>query len=155
LRVKDVAKLLTIRHVLSRDAATHFHFQSRQQDAVTGLSGDFNGGLELDYEAWRALLHSFCGRYRPEGVEPKSFAGSVRPATICGRAAVDRSCNAGRVLRTQQDVRLDSMELLCRLRVTEKHYTGASSVGAGEITPRIEAFTLAAIGTEPPDLRPT
>jgi AraC family transcriptional regulator, positive regulator of tynA and feaB len=75
-----------------------------------GLSGDFNGGLELDYDAWRVLLHSLCGRYSAEGVEPKSFVGSVRPAAICGCAAVDLSCNADRVERTQQDVRLDSME---------------------------------------------
>jgi AraC family transcriptional activator of tynA and feaB len=74
------------------------------------LSDDFNTVPALEYEEWKVLLRSLCGRYSPEGVEPKSFAGSVRPATICGCAAVDLSCNADRVERTQQDVRLDSME---------------------------------------------
>jgi AraC-like DNA-binding protein len=74
------------------------------------LSGDFNDGLDLDYEAWRVLLQSLCGRYSPEGVEPKSFAGAVRPATICGCAAVDLSGNADRYERTQQDARLDGVE---------------------------------------------
>jgi hypothetical protein len=44
-------------------------------------SGDFSSPPELDYEGWRGLLRSLCGRYNPEGIEPKAFAGWVRPVT--------------------------------------------------------------------------
>jgi hypothetical protein len=33
----------------------------------------------MDYEEWRVRVRSFCGRYSPEGVDPKTFAGSIRP----------------------------------------------------------------------------
>jgi AraC family transcriptional regulator, positive regulator of tynA and feaB len=64
----------------------------------------------MEYEAWRVLLHSVCGRYSPEGVEPDAFAGWVRPSSILGCTAVDLSCNAQRVERTSRDVRRDGME---------------------------------------------
>jgi hypothetical protein len=44
-------------------------------------SGDFSSPPELDYEGWRGLIRSLCGRYNPEGIEPKAFAGWVRPVT--------------------------------------------------------------------------
>jgi AraC family transcriptional activator of tynA and feaB len=71
---------------------------------------DFLDTPQLDYDAWRVLLRSICGRYSPEGVERKGFAGWVRPKDICGCAAVDLSCNAHRVERTPRDIRLDGME---------------------------------------------
>jgi hypothetical protein len=61
----------------AREAATHFDVRSRQQGAAIGLNSDLNAALELDYEAWRVLLRSLCGR-----------------ATICDCAAVDPSRNA-------------------------------------------------------------
>jgi AraC family transcriptional activator of tynA and feaB len=64
----------------------------------------------MEYEAWRALLRSVCGRYSPEGVELKAFAGSIRPLSVWGCAAVDLSCSARRVERTNRDARLDGME---------------------------------------------
>jgi AraC family transcriptional regulator, positive regulator of tynA and feaB len=64
----------------------------------------------MEYEAWRVLLQSACGRYSPEGVEPKNFVGSIRPLSVWGCAAVDASCNVHRVERTSRDVRLDGAE---------------------------------------------
>jgi AraC family transcriptional regulator, positive regulator of tynA and feaB len=64
----------------------------------------------MEYEAWRVLLRSVCGRYSPEGVELKDFAGSIRPFSLWGFAAVELSCCARRVERTNRDARLDGME---------------------------------------------
>lgn len=75
--------------------------------ATTRPCGDFNSTPALDYEAWRVLLQSLCGRYSPVGAEINTFAGSVKPRNILGCAAVDLSCNAHRVERTHRDVRLD------------------------------------------------
>jgi AraC family transcriptional activator of tynA and feaB len=64
----------------------------------------------MDYEAWRVLLRSVCGRYSPQGVEPKDFSGSFRPFGIWGCEAVDLSCNARRIERTNRDARLDGRD---------------------------------------------
>jgi AraC family transcriptional regulator, positive regulator of tynA and feaB len=71
---------------------------------------EFNGEPALEYEEWKVLLRTLCGRYSPEGVEPKAFEGSVRPAHIFGLEAVDLSCNAHRIERTYRDVRLDGTD---------------------------------------------
>jgi AraC family transcriptional regulator, positive regulator of tynA and feaB len=73
-------------------------------------SGDLSIGPALDYEAWRVLIRSLCGRYSPEGAELQAFAGSVRPLNMYGCAAVDLSCNAHRIERTQRDALLDGRE---------------------------------------------
>jgi hypothetical protein len=73
-------------------------------------SGDFSSPPELDYEGWRDLLRSLCGRYNPEGINPKTFAGWVRPVNVCGFTALNIACNAGRVERTYRDVRLDGAD---------------------------------------------
>jgi AraC family transcriptional regulator, positive regulator of tynA and feaB len=64
----------------------------------------------MDYEEWRLQVRSLCGRYNPEVVDRKTFAGSIRPASVWGCAAVATSCNVHRVERTSRDVRLDGME---------------------------------------------
>jgi AraC family transcriptional regulator, positive regulator of tynA and feaB len=64
----------------------------------------------LAYDAWRAAIHSYCGRFNPEGVEPSAFVGRLGPRTICGLVALDISCNSPRIERTQRDVRLDGNE---------------------------------------------
>jgi AraC family transcriptional regulator, positive regulator of tynA and feaB len=74
------------------------------------LRSDIDSDQAIDYEAWRVSLRSLCGQYNPEGAEHKAFAGTVRPLSICGCPAVDLSCNAHRVERTNRDVRLDGME---------------------------------------------
>ena len=74
------------------------------------LSDDFDTKSVLDFESWKATLRTLCGRYNPEGIELNDFAGSVRAAHICGFDAVDLSCNAHRIERTQRDVRLDGTD---------------------------------------------
>src|SRR3979490_2075987 len=73
-------------------------------------SGDFLSTPNLDYEAWRDVVRSICGRYTPDGIEPKTFAGRARVRSICGFRAVDLSSNAHRLERTHQDVRVDGMD---------------------------------------------
>jgi AraC family transcriptional activator of tynA and feaB len=68
------------------------------------------GATRLDYEAWRDLLRSMCGRYYSEGLEPDAFAGWVRPVTTPGFTALNIGCNAHRVERTYRDVRLDGAD---------------------------------------------
>jgi AraC-like DNA-binding protein len=76
-------------------------------------SHDVGGAPLLGFEAWRALLRTICGRYNPEGIDPKAFLGWVHPLNICGLAAVDIGWNALRVERTDRDVRLDGMAHYC------------------------------------------
>jgi AraC-like DNA-binding protein len=74
-----------------------------QSDGVPGTP-------QLDYDAWREMLRSMCGRYNPEGVEPNAFAGWVRPVSVCGITALNIGCNAHRVERTCRDARLDGVD---------------------------------------------
>ena len=71
---------------------------------------DFKNTPELDYEGWRDLLCSMAGRYNPEGIEPKAFAGWGRHVSVCGFTALDIGSNAPRVERTYRDVRLDGVD---------------------------------------------
>jgi AraC family transcriptional activator of tynA and feaB len=73
-------------------------------------SGGFIEGAQLDYETWRTAHHSICGRYNPEGVDPRAFAGWIRPLNVCGFQLVYIGCNAGRIERTHRDVRLDGQD---------------------------------------------
>jgi AraC-like DNA-binding protein len=74
-----------------------------QRDSISSTS-------LLNFEAWRALLRTICGRYNPEGIEHNAFIGWIRPMNVCGLAAVDVGWNAHRVERTQRDIRLDGAE---------------------------------------------
>jgi AraC-binding-like domain len=65
----------------------------------------------LDFETWRALFGSTCGRYTLERADPNAFAGWVRPLSVLGFSAVDVACNENRIDRTQRDIRLDGMDL--------------------------------------------
>src|ERR1700687_436121 len=73
-------------------------------------SGDFLSTPELDSEGWIDALRADWGRCNPEVVEPETFVGRARPRSSCGFMAVELSCNAHRVERTQRDVRLDGMD---------------------------------------------
>ena len=52
---------------------------------------DFLSTPELDYEGWKDLVRSICGRYTPDGIEPKTFAGRARARSFYGLVAVDLS----------------------------------------------------------------
>jgi AraC family transcriptional regulator, positive regulator of tynA and feaB len=73
-------------------------------------SGDFLSTPSLDYEAWRDVVRSICGRYAPGGIEPETFSGRARVRSICGFRSVDLSSNAHCVERTHQDVRVDARD---------------------------------------------
>src|SRR5260370_39759176 len=79
-------------------------------EGMMHTGGDFLRTPALDYECWRDALRADWGRYNPEGVEPKTFAGRARPRSLFGFVAMDLSCNAHRVARTQRDVRLDGVD---------------------------------------------
>jgi hypothetical protein len=66
---------------------------------------------EFDYESWRDALRPDWGQYNPAAsMEPEAFTGRARPRSLCGFVAMDLSCNAHRVERTQRDVRLDGVD---------------------------------------------
>lgn len=65
---------------------------------------------DLDYEEWRDLLRSMCGRYYSGGIEPNVFSGWVRPITVRGFTALDIGSNAQRIERTYQDIRRDGAD---------------------------------------------
>jgi len=73
-------------------------------------SGDFLSTPNLDYEEWRDVVRSICGRYTPDGIEPKTFSGRARVRSIYGFRAVDLSFNALRLERTHQDVHVDAKD---------------------------------------------
>ena len=73
-------------------------------------SGDFLSTPSLDYEAWRDVVRSICGRYTPGGIEPKTFFGKARVRSICGFRSVDLSSNARCLERTHQDVRVNARD---------------------------------------------
>src|SRR5260370_16065371 len=73
-------------------------------------SGDFLSTPNLDYEVWRDVVRSICGRYTPGGIEPKTFLGRARVRSICGFRSVDLSSNAHCLERTHQDVRVDARD---------------------------------------------
>ena len=49
-------------------------------------SDDVGGAPLLDFESWRALLRSNCGR-DVEVTAPNAFAGWMRPFNACGLEA--------------------------------------------------------------------
>jgi hypothetical protein len=59
--------------------------------------GDSIGEPALDFEAWRVLIQSFCGRYNPEGIEPSVFAGWVHLCVPKIRFGVDAASGRGKL----------------------------------------------------------
>src|SRR3979409_2686193 len=99
-------------------------------------SGDFLGTPNLDYEAWRDVVRSICGRYTPDGIEPKIFSGRARVRSICGFRPVDLSSNAHCLERTHQDVRVDArdhyyaiFQMTGQSRIIQNDRIGELSVG--------------------------
>ena len=76
------------------------------------------GTTLLDFEAWRALLRSNCGR-DVEVTAPNAFAGWMRPFNACGLEATsakirwgsaDPGCSDQEVERSYRDVRCDGAD---------------------------------------------
>jgi AraC-binding-like domain len=65
---------------------------------------------ELDLDGWRDAFLRQSGRYTPVARESQSFTGRARARNLCGFVGVDLSCNAHRIDRTQQDIRLDEVD---------------------------------------------
>jgi AraC family transcriptional activator of tynA and feaB len=82
---------------------------------------DFLSTVKLDYDGFRDALRQDWGWYSPKAIEPRDFAGRVRPRSVCGFVAMDLTCNASRIERTERDARLDHME----------HYYAALQVAGG------------------------
>lgn len=72
--------------------------------------GDFLSTPALEYESWRTLVHSYCGRFNAQRIVPETFVGRISPRSISGLEVLDIQCNAGRVERTQRDIRLDGVD---------------------------------------------
>jgi AraC-like DNA-binding protein len=115
---------------------------SNQSAAEVGAmmfqSDDVSGAPQLDFEGWRELVRTICGRYNPEGAEPNAFTGWVRPVKVCGFTAVDFGCNAGRIERTYHDTRLDSVDNYLVLfpvagRTAIVHNDQAVQLGVGDV----------------------
>lgn len=62
------------------------------------------------HEAWRVQIQTYCGRFNPEGVQPRAFLGRADHRKICGLDTLDIACNAHRIERTRRDVRLDGFD---------------------------------------------
>jgi hypothetical protein len=67
---------------------------SPRTEVMMRQDGDILGPSQLNYEAWRDLLRSKCGRYYSKGIEPAAFTGWVRPVSARGFTATDIGCNS-------------------------------------------------------------
>jgi AraC family transcriptional regulator, positive regulator of tynA and feaB len=73
-------------------------------------NGDFTSQPQSTYEQWRDMLRALGGSYSAAGADPEPFSGWVTARRICGINAIDLSCNAPRLERTNRDVRQDGMD---------------------------------------------
>jgi hypothetical protein len=78
-------------------------------ESMVHPNDDFLSTPELDYGGFRAALREDWGWFSP-ALEAKIFTGKVRTRRLFGLAAIDLTCNAGRVERTEMDIRRDDME---------------------------------------------
>ena len=86
---------------------------------------DFLSAPELDYDHFRNAMREDRGWLTPAR-ETNIFASKVRTRRVLGFAAVDLTCNATRLERTELDIRPNDMEYYC---VTAQA-TGDSTVRA-------------------------
>jgi AraC-like DNA-binding protein len=77
-------------------------------ESVVHQNDDFLSAPELDYDGFRAALREDWGWFSPVR-ETNIFAGKVRARRVCGFVAMDLTCNATRVERTELDIRRDDM----------------------------------------------
>jgi hypothetical protein len=67
---------------------------------MSRIDSDVPGQASLDYEAWRDLVRTMGGRFNPEGVDPMTFTGWVRPLNVCDFIAAEVGSNTPRLERT-------------------------------------------------------
>lgn len=70
---------------------------------------DFLSAPELDYDGFRSAMREDWGWFTPAR-ETNIFASKVRTRRVFGFAAVDLTCSATRLERTELDIRRDNME---------------------------------------------
>jgi AraC family transcriptional regulator, positive regulator of tynA and feaB len=92
----------------------------------------------LDFEAWKDQIRKMGGRFDPQVVDPKTFAGWVRPVSVYGLVAVEVGSNAHVVERTHRNVRVDSADnyvVLFQLagRSAMSHNEEAVRFGVGDV----------------------
>jgi AraC family transcriptional activator of tynA and feaB len=78
-------------------------------EAMMHPNDDFLSAPELDYDSFRAAMREDWGWFTPAR-ETNIFASKVRTRRVYGFAAVDLTCNAARLDRTDLDIRRDHME---------------------------------------------
>jgi AraC family transcriptional activator of tynA and feaB len=64
----------------------------------------------MDYESFINSFHSYCGRFNPKRVERENFIGRINARDGFGVKVINIQCNVERIDRTQQDIRLDSVD---------------------------------------------
>ena len=108
--VPETWPIRTVERTQSEAITAIFEAEHSKTETKMLQSDDNLSPSQLDYDEWREMLRSMCGRYNPEGVEPNAFAGWVRPVSVCGFTALNIGCNAHRVERTCRDARLDGVD---------------------------------------------
>jgi AraC family transcriptional regulator, positive regulator of tynA and feaB len=97
---------------------SHNYRPSIETEAMMLQSDDIGGAPPMDFDAWRALLRSNCGR-DVEVTTTNSFAGWIRPFNACGLeatsvkirwGAANRGCSDYRAERRYRDVRCDGAD---------------------------------------------
>ncbi len=64
----------------------------------------------LRFEAWKDQIRKMGGRFDPQVIDPKAFAGWVRPISAYGLIAAEVGSNAHVVERTHRHVRVDGAD---------------------------------------------
>jgi AraC family transcriptional regulator, positive regulator of tynA and feaB len=63
----------------------------------------------MDYESFMTSFHSYCGRFNAKRVESENFIGRINARDLFDVEVLDIQCNAERIDRAQQDIRLDGV----------------------------------------------
>jgi AraC family transcriptional regulator, positive regulator of tynA and feaB len=106
----------------------------------TGLAGT----PQLDFEAWTAFLRTSCGN-QPDVIDPRAFAGWVRPMTVCGLDAAELKIECGAPPRDlgRDAYRSERTERDARLVGADYYYAVFQVAGRSVMTQNDEAVQLA------------
>jgi AraC family transcriptional regulator, positive regulator of tynA and feaB len=91
----------------------------------------------LDFEAWKGQIRKMGGRFDPQVINPKAFAGWVRPISAYGLVAAEVGSNANVVERTQRDLRVDGADYVVLFQLAGRsamtHNEEALRLGVGDV----------------------